>query len=353
MSEQATYGFLKDKYYKIQQKGLIVIPEGADYKTSAIETQIMDSIDQAEVNIFRYKSDLITECNSERVAFMKQFLTEEKVKEIEEVNEDYFISVEYELFNKEGKIIKSGTSSIQAKYSNAAILSDINEDNSLEYRKGFVFDGRIEIPIPEISRYGIRNSFVQNPYILRIKEIGVYTTIGDSNFIKESSTQVDFGHRKPHSHAHYEHYHHCHRPDDLHFNNFASHFLTNAKMGTTIIDQMVVPAELTINNEYEIVQMCAIPCNGNEYTVNINHKLNLIVLNIEVFLDNFLTVYDIADINGVLELNKVPVPDVEEPDMSEDEKEPVPDTGNEETPDNTEPDEGKEETTTPEENTNI
>ena len=86
MSEQATYGFLKDKYYKIQQKGLIVIPEGADYKTSAIETQIMDSIDQAEVNIFRYNSDLITECNSERVAFMKQFLTEEKVKEIEEAN---------------------------------------------------------------------------------------------------------------------------------------------------------------------------------------------------------------------------------------------------------------------------
>ena len=52
-------------------------------------------------------------------------------------------------------------------------------------------------------------------------------------------------------------------------------------------------------------------------------------------------------------MNKVPVPDVEEPDISEDEKEPVPDTGNEETPDNTEPDEGKEETTTPEENTNI
>ena len=310
MANHATFGYFTNNYYRVNDCGYVVIPHNANYKSAAITSQIKDSVDQAEIDIFQYHSDLISECNAERVAFMKEYLINEKIQEIRDVNNDYVIGVEYELYNKDGKLMHTAETGINAKYCNAIITSDVSENNSLEYRKGFVFDSRIEIQVPEISRYGIKNRYIQYPYILKIKTITVYGTVGASSLIQESNSQVDLSHRHFESHANYRH----NRPDDLHFNNFGSHFLTNAKVGTSIIDQVVVPAVLETARTYDTVKLCEIPCNENQYTIKLDHKLNLIVLNIEVFVDNYGTVYDEDDINAILALNN---PD-NIPDDSED-----------------------------------
>lgn len=302
MSNSQMFGLFKDGYFAINDSQNIVVPENADYKTNAIQSHIYNNINQCEIDAYFYYNNLITDCNSQRVAYMKDFLLEEKTKELFRVNEDYVIEVDYNLYNKDNKVIKSGSSSVKAKYCNAIINSSISDTNALEYHKGFVFDGRIEISIPPISRYGIKNSYVQYPYVIKFNSISIKSTIGECKYIKESDTQVFFDHNDPHFHADHVNYmiHGC---NDLAHNNFASPFLTNAKIGTTIIDQMVVPAELNIPPEYTEVILCEIPCNNNEYTIKINDKLDLIIINIEVLLDNFNIVYDVADIENILLLN--------------------------------------------------
>ena len=111
--------------------------------------------------MYAYHSDTLYECNSDRVIAMKELLLGEKVTKIEDVNNDYVIGVSYELYNKEGQLLKDGKTSVRAIYHTGVIGSDVAEDNTMEYRKAMLFDGKIQIEIPEISRYGIKNKYVQ------------------------------------------------------------------------------------------------------------------------------------------------------------------------------------------------
>lgn len=315
MSNNKLFGFMNNTFYSTDALPFVVVPQNADYKTNAIQSILHPELNQCEVDIFQYHTDLTTECNAQRVAFMKEFLINEKIKEIAELNHDFIIEVEYDLYNKDGKVIKSGSSGINTKICNALINSDINENNSLEYRKAFVFDGRLEIQIPTISRYGIKNVYTQHPYTLKINKITVKSTIGDYKYITESDSQFDKNGILSENHAHYYH----HRPADLHFNNFASHFITN-KIGTTIIDQLVVPAELESPIEYEEVPVCEILLTESNI-IKIDEKINTFVVNVEVVLDNFNEVYDINDIISILELNNQPeeFPNEDDEETSEDE----------------------------------
>lgn len=314
MSNNKLFGFMNNTFYSTDAIQFVVVPQNADYKTNAIQTTVHPELNQCEIDIYQYHTDLITECNAQRVAFMKEFLINEKIKDIKELNHDFIIEVDYDLYNKDGKVIKSGSSGINTKICNALINSDINENNSLEYRKAFVFDGRLEINTPTISRYGIKNVYTQHPYTLKINKIVVKSTIGDYKYITESDSQLDKNGILSENHAHYYHS----RPADLHFNNFASHFITN-KIGTTVIDQLVVPAELEAPVEYEEIPVCEIvPSESN--IIKVNEKINVFVINVEIVLDNFNEVFDIADITSILDLNNQPeeIPsDTENPDDSE------------------------------------
>ena len=273
----AMYGYTpsKEVYYKIPQCDFIVVPNTVDYKSNAIVAKIHENINVAELDIYNYHSDLETECNLERVAFMKEWFLAGSQEDVFTVNEDYVISVDFELYNNAGKLIKNGSTSIKSKYCNALINSPVQKDNSMEYRRGFVFDGRIEIDVPEISRYGIKSAFVQHPYTLRIKNIEVLTTVGNGFPDFDESTQmIDLGHA---SHAGQ-----VNVKSPLCYNTFNSHFITNAKVGTTMIDQVVTPAVLETQPTYELVPLCSIDCTGAQYTVKMDNKLKSIILNEEV-----------------------------------------------------------------------
>ena len=299
------FGLFGENYYMVPSCSHVVIPENLDYLSKSIQTQLSDSYPQAEIDMYHYYTDLTTTCNVKRVANMKDMLITEKVENIDSINTDYVIGITYELYNKDGKLLKSGTSETEAKYCSALITDEILEGNVMEYRKGLVFDGRIEINIPEISRYGIRNAYSQHPYIIKIKSIYVVSSTGDSSIITESGSQVDIPTDciTNHDHRAYSSNYRCHMHDTLCDRNFASCFLTNAKVGTTLIDATVLPTKLEIPEETERVQLCAIPCNGSDYTIKLNKKINLIILNLEVLLDNFNYVYDIEDIKEVLKYN--------------------------------------------------
>ena len=95
----------------------------------------------------------------------------------------------------------------------------------------------------------------------------------------------------------------CDCPNEITHNNYASKFLTNATIGTSIIDSMVGPAVLEAPADYTEVVVADIPCatQDNSYTVKIDGKADQIVLNVEAIVDNFNTVYDIADIKALLD----------------------------------------------------
>ena len=299
------FGYFGDKYYMVPHCSHIVIPENIDYTGKSIQTQLSDSYPEAEIDMYHYHTDLVTTCNVKRVANMKEMIISEEIKNIDAINTNYVFGIEYELFNKDGKLLRSGTSETEAQYCSALITDDILEGNVMEYRKALVFDGRIEINVPEISRYGIRNACAQHPYILKIKSIYVASALGDGAIITETGSQVDIPDDciTNHDHHAYSSNYRCHMHDTLCNRNFASCFLTNAKVGTTMIDATVLPMKLEVPEEVQRVTLCTIPCSGTDYTIKINKKLNLIVLNLEVLLDNFNYVYDIEDIKELLKLN--------------------------------------------------
>ena len=326
MSKNQLFGYFNGNYYTVDDCNNIVIPENMDYKTKAIQTQIHDSLSQCEIDIYRYHSDIVSECNSERVAFMKDFLINEKITNIDTLNKNFVIGVEYELFNKSGQLVKSGTMSILSKYCTALINSEVKEDNLMEYRKAFVFDGRIEIPIPVISRYGIKNSYSQHPYTIRFKSLSIYSGISSNQYLDGNGTQVEINHPIHSNHIHHASHAHCytHGHGDICHNNFASNFITNAKIGTTIIDQLVVPAELEVPKMGDEVKICTIPFDSTESTIKIDHKIDLIVVNLEVLLDNYNVVYDYEDIAEILKMNinenitEDELPDIDGGETSED-----------------------------------
>lgn len=305
MATSQMFGYFNGQYYMIDESANIVVPEDANYKKSGI--QVSKNLNNVyDVDMYLYHSDLTTEENGERVAFMKEFIVNEKVPQIIHVNNEFLISADYELFNKDGKCLSNGVLSTRAESCNGVILAPVDQFNHMMYRKLYVFDGRIEIPVPNISRYGIKCQYNQHPYTIRINSIKVTTTYGNDTYMIGKDEQVVRGKDidgKYHS-AKYTLYHHmCDCPNEITHNNYASKFLTNATIGTSIIDSMVGPAVLEAPEDYTEVVVADIPCatQDNSYTVKIDGKADQIVLNVEAIVDNFNTVYDIADIKALLD----------------------------------------------------
>lgn len=310
MAKHRMYGYINESYYVVNETVPIIITDNIEYKQSALQKEISEEYNECKIDIYQYQGDLITENNIDRVAFMKEFLINEKVLEIGLLNDDYIVSVEYDLFNKDGKMIRSGANSIKAKFSTAIIQNEVDEINALSYRKGMIFNGRIEIPVPLVSKYGIMKPTTQHPYTLKIKTIKILTTIGEFKYINEENTQVDGIYNHKHLH-----YHICEQPNSFYHNNFSSVFITNAQVGTTIIEETIVPKELQIPPKFTEIVLCEIPCKGMEYTIKMNTNLDMIILNTEVLFDNFNVVYDEKDILSILEINNKPCEDgSEEPD---------------------------------------
>ena len=307
MAAQQMFGYFNGQYFMIDESPNIVVPEGANYKKSGIQVN-KNQNNEYEVDMYCYHSDLTTERNSERVAFMKEYIINEKVKSILGVNNDFLLTADYELFNKDGKCIANGALSTLAKSCNGIILDPIDSENNLMYRRLYVFDGRIEIPIPNIAKYGIKNCYQQYPYTLRINSVKATTTYGTDTYMIGLDEQVahanDIDGR--YHNAQYNLYHHmCDCRNEITHNNYCSRFLSNAKIGTSIIDSMAVPVALEAPADYTEVVMADIPCatKDNSYTVKIDGKADQIVLNVEVVVDNFNTVYDIADIKTLVKAN--------------------------------------------------
>lgn len=307
MATQQMFGYFNGQYFMIDESPNIVVPEGANYKKSGIQVN-KNQNNEYEVDMYCYHSDLTTERNSERVAFMKEYIINEKVKSILGVNNDFLLTADYELFNKDGKCIANGALSTLAKSCNGIILDPIDSENNLMYRRLYVFDGRIEIPIPNIAKYGIKNCYQQYPYTLRINSVKATTTYGTDTYMIGLDEQVahanDIDGR--YHNAQYNLYHHmCDCRNEITHNNYCSRFLSNAKIGTSIIDSMAVPVALEAPADYTEVVMADVPCatKDNSYTVKIDGKADQIVLNVEVVVDNFNTVYDIADIKILVEAN--------------------------------------------------
>ena len=307
MATQQMFGYFNGQYFMIDESPNIVVPEGANYKKSGIQVN-KNQNNEYEVDMYCYHSDLTTERNSERVAFMKEYIINEKVKSILGVNNDFLLTADYELFNKDGKCIANGALSTLAKSCNGIILDPIDSENNLMYRRLYVFDGRIEIPIPNIAKYGIKNCYQQYPYTLRINSVKATTTYGTDTYMIGLDEHVahanDIDGR--YHNAQYNLYHHmCDCRNEITHNNYCSRFLSNAKIGTSIIDSMAVPVALEAPADYTEVVMADVPCatKDNSYTVKIDGKADQIVLNVEVVVDNFNTVYDIADIKTLVEAN--------------------------------------------------
>lgn len=134
------------------------------------------------------------------------------------------------------------------------------------------------------------------------------TTYGTDTYMIGLDEQVvhanDIDHR--YHNAQYNLYHHmCDCRNEITHNNYTSRFLSNAKIGTNIIDAMAVPVTLEAPADYTEVVMADVPCatKDNSYTVKIDGKADQIVLNVEVVVDNFNTVYDIDDIKKLVEAN--------------------------------------------------
>ena len=298
MSKQS-YGYYGGKYYAIHDNMPIYIPENVDYKSNAIQTKFFETDDACVIDAYMYHTDLITECNPKRVAFMKELLINEKVKEILSLNNDYVVSVDYTLYNKSGDVLSSGKTTVKSLYHDAIINSPIEEENILEYHKGMILDTALEIRIPTVSAYGIKKTYVQYPFTLKINKISVSSTVGENKYVIESDEQTT-DHRCYHASCCQYNIHHR---NHMLFNDYSSHFMTSAHVGSTIIDQMVVPAELQIPPEYTEIPMCEIPCEGNQYIMKIDQKVNSIRVNIEILLDNSCVVYNKADIDAIIESN--------------------------------------------------
>ena len=298
MIKSAMFGFFKDKYYRLEEKGLVVIPTRYDYKTKAISSVLDKSSETGIIKAYQYYTDLLTDNNKERVEFMKQLLIDEKVTKIDDLNNDYVISVSYEIYNKDNMLIKSGSSSVKALYNTAYIQSDVSKLDTLEYRKAMIFDGSIEIQIPEISRYGIKNKYTQHPYTVKISKISICTTIGEKEFLDEETSQLNYD-----NYAHTSSVIH-HGTPIMSQNNYGSHFVTNANVGTTLIDQTVISTVLDTDVECELIELASIDCKSNEFITKFDSKLKMITVDVEVIVDNCNMVYNQDDILDILESNE-------------------------------------------------
>lgn len=299
------YGCFEGSYFRIPKSSNTYVPENADYTKSSNGVYMYPTRKTCSITIYEYVSSLTSTCNAMRVAFMKEYIIGEKVINIDNINDDYIITVSYNLYNKDGELISSGSNAMASERTSLAVITDgVKEDNSLEYRKAILSDSRIELQIPMISRYGINKQCSQGPYTLEITGIRLESTIGENKFGVESDTQIMHGSCNHHI-SHYAthcNYHFC-RPDHMVFNNYASNFITNAKVGTSIIDQTVVPTRLEIPPEYTRVILSDIKYE-NPLKFKIDNGIETIILYSECLIDNLNIVYDNSDINALLSLNK-------------------------------------------------
>ena len=337
MSSQV-YGFLGDKYYAVNVGDHIVIPAEADYKESAQGSVYDATSGTLDINLFEYHTDMTETCNSVRTAYMKQYLDNNDVTEIKTVNPDFTLGIKYRIYNKDGVQLQSGTRTVVATFCNGLILDPVKAGNVLEYRKALILDALIDLAIPKTSSYGIMNpTSTQVPYTIVIDSITAMTTTGNRRYISETDGVLDaISEECGHHHASSAHYYH-HRPDDLHFHSFAGHFVTNAHIGSTIIDSVVTSAELPTpldaDQTSEDVTMTEIQLNGgNGYKVKVSGDVKTINIAIEVILDNLVVAYDKADIDAILEQNATPADEDEEPTddpSGDDEGEDIEDPGTE------------------------
>lgn len=298
------FGYLQDSYYAmndgIKKGNSIVIPTYADYKSKGIMSRIIN--DNCEIDIFNYHSDLVTESNSERVEYMKEFIIDNKIENIKILNDKYIISIEYELYNKNNELIKTGKVSVNSKWYNAIINNDINCKNEMLYREALIFTSMIEIQIPQISRYGIKNEYIQYPYTIKIKSVSVSAVSGNGKYIEDDKTQYesknDCDNCYHKSHADY----YCSRHDGLCRNNYNSCFITNAHWGTTIIDSVVVPAELETPEDIDLIPLFENKIDDKDFTLKINQNINLVKINIEILFDNMNVCYDVDDIKEMINI---------------------------------------------------
>ena len=329
MATHQLFGILKSndniKYVAVDDNcPPIVIDSAVNYKTNAIQMSINEEIKEALISLFVYDCKFTTDCNEKRLAYMKEFLMAEKISSIDKLNRDFILGVDYELYNKDGKQIKQGSSSILALTNPATILNEIMSDNTMEYRKALIHDARIEIDVPQISRYGITCACNQQPYTLKLTRVYLMSSIGATLSIESSDTQInhimcDHGSSASYHHCMCDHgcNHGCHSGDFLH-NNFASHFITNATVGTTIIDQLVVPVALEIPEDSEAVEVCSIDLIGPEFTLKINSNVSRIAINFEMLVDNFVYAYSIDDITAFMELINNPATQDDDTDIDDD-----------------------------------
>lgn len=304
------YGFLGESYMAVDEGPQIFIPETVNYKENVVQSSIGQCGKNAQVNIFRYKSDIATDSNADRVAFMKEFIIGKKIKDIFKLTDSYAIGIEFGLYNKEGKLIKSSRVEAGAAHSTAVIVDPIKSGDKLEYHKAFVFDGQIEILVPEVCTYGIRNGISQYPYTLKINKIFVTSTIGEHRYL-DCNCEVDGnGNGCVHDYSNavtthaYNAGYNCHHHDALCHNNFHSSFITNGAVGTTMIDSVVASAILEEPLDYEVYTMAEVDVScDNSYRFTFNQQLNAIFVNLEFFIDNYNEVYDKEDIDDLLKIN--------------------------------------------------
>lgn len=328
-----------------------VIPLDAEYKRNVINNTIYPDKESVLIKSYVYDNKWTSDCNPNRVNFMKQKLIDEVVKNIDKVNDDFVLGVNYTIYNSSGNILKTGETIVKATASTAVIMDGIDSTNSYEYRKGLVLDGAIRIPVEGRYAYGIKVPTKDYPYTIKINSIKALSTIGEYKYNIESNTQVDTidGNLNHVTHCHF----HIHNPINYPSctNDLASPFITNAKYGTTLIDSIVTSAELSIPPQYTSVELASVNLNksGSGFNaVKVENPLREIVIMLEMMIDNIATVFNKESIDSIIILNNQPPkpePPVEDNTEENDPGEEAPSTG--ENPDDTSVDDNNGEGTLP------
>ena len=314
MATHQIYGYLNGAYYAMTAAPHIVIPDTNDITQSFVKSSHKDDTHEEEIDMYCYHTDLVTEVNKLRVENMKDFLIGNKIKKIDALNNDYVLGVSYEIYNKDGKCIKTGTSSIASSYVMAYITAEIDEEDRLKYRKAYVIDGKLGIEIPSISHYGIKNCCVQGPYTIKLTKMTLKSTIGSNSLYIEEGSQLEY--HPVQAGGNYASYHHhcdCDCGASAQHDNFNSNFITN-RIGTTMIDQLVVPAILEAPENVEQVELVSFDLSGSQYTIKTSADTKGFIVNMEICLDNFNEVYDKAVIDEILDNN----PDPNGPNLPDD-----------------------------------
>jgi hypothetical protein len=252
------------------------------------------------------QSDFVSQINTERVASFLEYLTEEKILEIQEVSDNFKISIGYELYNKSGICIKKGTIAGNATPALYSVEDDISEDNELRYRNCYSFATRSIIDVPNTCRYGIKNPVKDNPYTLILTTLKVYTDTGEESYIdfttEEEASDLS-GIATGGVCANYYHNHPC----CCHEHEAHSGFVTNAEQDTTIVDSMVVSKIIRTNPENTEVPILEIPLNIEN--IKICKELKFINLNIEILVDNFVQMYSSDAVTKILQDNAYTPPE--------------------------------------------